>query len=293
MRTIIGIGYPILILLFTFSSAFAQEDQKPKKIEIEVVLGLDKVKKLDFVPSPKIQVGNEAILSYILIPQKREIVFRGLRPGITSVTVRNTLGDSKIEYKVRVTASDNSKVVRELRELIGDVEGLKIGIKGNVVYVGGQLVVPNDIGRIVVVLEKYPDVMRLMELSPQTQRIIARKMQEEIQKSSTGLKDVTVRIVNGLFWLEGVVASNVEKGRAEEIALAYMPDKIESLAKRTDSVATVRKKPIQNFIVVNKKTKPPPIPKLIKLTAQFVELTKDYNKIFAFKWEPLLDSTLR
>lgn len=27
---------------------------------------------------------------------------------------------------------------------------------------------------------------------------------------------------------------------------------------------------------------------MIKVTAQFVELTKDYNRIFGFKWEPLL-----
>ena len=194
----------------------------------------------------------------------------------------------KLNLKLNVTASDQSKTVRELKEFLGDVEGLEIGIKGNSVYVGGFIVVPSDIGKIVVVLEKYPDVMRLVELSTQTQRVIAKKMQEEIQRSGANFKNVTVRIVNGLFWLEGVVTSEGEKVRAEEVAIAYMPDKIESLAKRTDAVATVKRKPIQNFILVNPKNKPAPIPKLVKITAQFVELTKDYNRIFGFKWEPLL-----
>ena len=264
--------------------------EAPKKVDVEVVVGIDRVTKLDFVPSSKIQVGNESILSYVLIPAKQEIVFRGLKPGTTSVTIRNQRGDAKIEFKVNITATDQSKVVSELRELIGDVEGLEIGIKGNHVYVGGELIVPNDIGKIVVVLGKYPDVLRLMELSPHTQRVIARKMQEEIQKSGSNFKEVTVRVVNGMFWIEGVVSSEGEKIRAEQVAVAYMPDKIESLAKRTDAVATVKRTPIQNFIVVNAKKKPPPVPKLIKISAQFVELTKDFNRIFGFKWEPLLSN---
>ena len=274
------------MIFFLWPDGRAQE--KPKKVEVEVVVGIDQVKKLDFMPSSKIQVGNESILSYVLIPEKREIVFRGLKPGTTSVMVRNERGDAKVEFKVNITATDQSRVVKELRELIGDVEGLEIGIKGNHVYIGGQLIVPGDIGKIVVVLEKYPNVMRLIELSPQTQRVIARKMEEEIQKSGNNFKEVTVRVVNGLYWLEGVVTSNGEKTRAEQVALAYMPDKIESLAKRTDAVATVKRVPIQNFIVVNSKKKPPPVPKLVRITAQFVELTKDYNKVFGFKWEPLL-----
>ena len=276
----------LLLSLLWCPVSWGQE--KPKKVDVEVVVGIDKVSRLNFVPSSKIQVGNEGILSYVLIPEKKEIIFRGMKPGTTSVTVRNERGDAKIEFKVNITATDQSKVVSELRELMGEVEGLEIGVKGNHVYVGGKLVVPNDIGKIVVVLEKYPDVMRLVELSPQTQRVIARKMQEEIQKSGSNFKEVTVRVVNGLFWLEGVVTSEGEKSRAEQVALAYMPDKIESLAKRTDAVATVKRAPIQNFIVVNSKKKPPPVPKLVKIVAQFVELTKDYNQVFGFKWEPLL-----
>ena len=277
-------------LLVLLLCPICRGEEKPKKVDVEVVVGIDLVKKLNFFPSSKIQVGNENILSYVLIPKKREIILRGLKPGTTSMTIRNERGDAKIEFKVNITATDQSRVVKELRELIGDVEGLEIGIKGNSVYIGGEIIVPNDIGKIVVVLEKYPDVMRLVELSSQTQRVIARKMQEEIQKSGNNFKEVTVRVINGLFWLEGVVTSAGEKARSEQIALAYMPDKIESLAKRTDAVATVKRAPIQNFIVVNAKKKAPPVPKLVKITAQFVELTKDYNRIFGFKWEPLLSN---
>ncbi|MCF8058244.1 MAG: pilus assembly protein N-terminal domain-containing protein [Bacteriovoracaceae bacterium] len=275
---------------FNFSSAvFAQNTPVVEK-PIEVILGIDKITKLDFSPNPQIQVGNESILRITMIPQKREITFTGLKPGKTSVTLRNNVGDVKGKFLVTVTANDQSRIVKELKDFLGDVEGLEIGIKGETVYIGGNIIVPNDIGRVATVMnqEKFGDVLFLVELSPQTERLVARKMQEEIQKSQ--LPDVTVRVVNHTYWLEGIVNSEGKKRQAEDIAKAFYPDKIASLAERTRQVVQAVKPAIQNFIQVNEKSQPPPLDKLIKITAQFVELTKDYSKTFGFKWTPLLSN---
>jgi pilus assembly protein CpaC len=104
------------------------------------------------------------------------------------------------------------------------------------------------------------------------------------------MNQVQVRVVNKAFWLEGVVNSKLEKERAFRIANAYMPDKIESLAQRTDSVAQAQREWIQDFISISEKKPPQPVPKLIKITAQFVELTKDYLRTFGFKWSPTLST---
>ena len=277
-----------ILCFFTSTVLFAQDAAKLPEKQLEVVLGIDKIVKLDFVLSKQkqVQIGNEAALSYQILPSTKEIVFKGLKPGKTSVTLRSTVGDIKAKYLVNVTTNDQSKIVQELREFLDDVEGLEIGIKGEFVFVGGKIVVPSDIGRVVVILEKYPDVIRLVELSPQTQRVIAKKMQDEIQKG--GMRDVTVRIVNSQFWLEGVVTNKGEPERAQRIANSYVPDQIQSLAVRTDSVQSARRNIIENFIQLNEKKKKEPAPKLIKITAQFVELSRDYNKIFGFKWTPTL-----
>ena len=90
--------------------------------------------------------------------------------------------------------------------------------------------------------------------------------------------------------MEGIVNSNAEKDLSEKIAIAYLPDRIESLARRANAVATLNNQElIKNFIVVNQKQTPPPADKLIKITTQFVELTKDYNKVFGFKWTPTMN----
>ena len=185
------------------SYAFGQENIETK--EIEVAIGIDQTFKLDYKFNTRVEVGNPNILSVVLVPAKQEVTFKGLRKGRTSVTFRNTLGERKTRFIVSVTADELSKTVADLRELLADVEGLEIGIKGGRVYVGGQIVVPTDIGKIDVVLGENNEVIRLYELHPQTQELIARKMQEEISKN--GMKNVTVRVVNRVYWVEGVIAS--------------------------------------------------------------------------------------
>lgn len=288
----------ILIALFILISLnlnlWAQTPAPPKgqEEEVEVVIGISKILQMDFIPG-NIQVSSDQILRYTLVPAKRELVLIGLKPGKTDIIVRDqATGDIKKRYLVNVTETGKSKLLQELREFVGDVEGLEIGLINDQVYVGGQIVVPGDIGRVVTILEtdKFREVLMLVELSPQTQLIISRKMQEEIQKS--GMRDVTVRVVNGSFILEGIVSSEDEARRALQIAKIYLPDRIESLARRTDSVQqNTFKGIIETLIQINPKSQPPQVPKMIKITAQFVELTKNYKKVFGFEWQPLRSGT--
>jgi pilus assembly protein CpaC len=254
--------------------------------ELEVAMGIDAVEKVDFDYNTKVTIGNEQLLKLLLIPQKREVIFKGNKPGRTTVLIRDNLGDVRLRYTVVITASGKSNVVSELRDLIGDVEGLDIGIRGGKVFVGGEIVVPDDIGRVSKVLASYPEVLTLIELSPQTQRIIARKMGDELARNN--LKDVTVRIVNKTYWLEGVVSSDAKKKLAMDIARAYLPPKIATLSTGDTRYATPQDQPdIIDFIAVNQQKEPQPAPKMIKVTSQFVELSKTYNKVFGFKWQPL------
>ncbi len=256
--------------------------------DLEVAIGIDVLEKIDFDFNTKVVVGNPQLLKLELYPNKREIFFKGQKPGKTSVNIRDNVDNEvRLRYNVVITATGKSNTVSELKELIGDVEGLDIGIKGGKVFVGGEIVVPDDIGRVSKVLASYTDVLTLIELSPQTQRVIARKMSDELARNN--LKDVTVRVVNKTFWLEGVVGSKDKKDLAVIIAKAYLPPKILSLSSEAGRFATpAEASDIIDFIAVNEKKEPQPAPKMVKISSQFVELAKSYNKIFAFKWAPLM-----
>ena len=166
----------LLFSIFTMGLGVAQV--KVEETPIEVAIGIDEIVKLDYKFHSKVQIGNESIVGLIISPARREITFRGVKQGKTSVTVRDPSGDIRQKFIVNVTASGMSNTVMQLRELIGDVEGIDIVIKGGKIIVEGQLVVPNDLGKINIILSKFPDVIQLIELSPQTERIISRKMQE-------------------------------------------------------------------------------------------------------------------
>lgn len=282
-------AYLTFLLLFALS-AFAQTAEV-KETPLEVAIGIDELVTLEYKFNTKVLIGDESKLKLILSPAKREITFRGLKPGKTSVTVRDSSGDIRDKFIVTVTSDGKSNIVRELRDLLGEIEGIEVGIKGGKVVIEGAIVVPGDIGRIATVLAAYPDVMPLIEMSPQTQRIIARKMQEEINKNN--MKDVTVRIVNNDYWLEGTVNSAAKKQLANEIATNFVPDMVKSLAEAGGGQrfqGTARGE-LLNFISVNEKKDPEPPPKMIKITTQFVELSKDYQKIFAFQWAPLMSNS--
>jgi pilus assembly protein CpaC len=281
----------IFLIIFVFLVSIgvvAQDAGKTDELKtVDIIMGVEKIIKVDFVPNAQFATpANESLVSVKVAPSKKEILITGLKAGETSLTLRDTAGDIKVRYLLKVTASDQSKVIMQLKELLSDVEGLEIGIKGDSVYVGGFIVVPSDIGKVVVILERdaYKDVIRLVELSPQTQLVIAKRMQDEIQKS--GFKDVTVRVVNGNFWIEGVVGSADESTRVEQIVNAYLPDRIQNLAKRMDAVQSATKKPFENLLTINIKPKPEPAAKIIKITSQFVELSKAYNRVFGFTWAP-------
>lgn len=273
------------ILTILNLSSFGQGT--PKEERIEVFMGIEKINQLDFSPYTKAEIADESVVFVKFVPQKKQVYIKGLKPGVSSVIIRDdATKDIGIRYFVTVTATEKTKVIGELQDFFSDIEGVEIGIKGGKVFVGGKLVVPSDIGKVVLFLEDYKDVLNLLEVSPQTYQIIAKEMQEGLRRNN--LKDVTVRFFNNSYILEGIVGSKEEKDLATAIGITYLPDRIESLARRTDSVQKLEQDIIKNFIVVNQQDPPPKPVKMIKFTAQFVELTKDYNKIFGFKWSPTL-----
>ncbi len=292
---IFSLCLPQLLLL---ASALAQEKEEGesekitvKEVEIEVPLGIDESLKFDFdIPRNGVQIGNNTLLEYTIIPTTKEVVLRGAKPGKTSVVIRDPSGKIRQRYLVEVTVNDKTKLVKDLRDFLEGVEGIDVGIKGDQVYVGGEIIVPSDIGLVNVILKKYPQVLNLVELSAQSQIIVARKMQEELQQFP-GLKDVKVRVVNKVYWLEGIVGSSSLKEQAEKVAIAYLPGNIPTLAQRERAVEEVDASVIENFIAVNAQKKEAPVAKQVLVAAQFVELSKDYEKVFGFSWIPFLSGT--
>jgi pilus assembly protein CpaC len=277
----------LLPLCITFENSYAQNGEKVLEIDEEIPVGTAKRFKLKYIYHRDVEAGDDSIIDVKLEPHKKRFQITGLRKGKTYIIFSDAVGRRKTQYNFIITADDKSKKAAEIRELLGDVEGLEISVKGGRIIIGGKIVVPSDVGRIEAVLGDNAEVLRLYELSPLTQMMIAKKMQEEIVNN--GMKQVAVRVVNKVYWVEGVVASEDQKKMIQKIVEGYLPVKVKDLYQGTDRADSgSAKSAYQLLLTINAKKQKQPPEKLVKVTAQFVELSKDYTKVFAFKWAPLM-----
>ncbi len=189
------------------------------------------------------------------------------------------------EYRIDVKKSKLDKVVREIRALLGDIEGINIKIVNNRVIVDGQILLPKDLSRIYNVVQQFGDqASSLVTLSPIAQKKIAEFIARDINNP-----EIEVRAVNDKIILQGQANSEEESKRAEIIAKTYLPDIVIEAAEEK---GVIKKRKPANDGVINlieiKKAAPPAPAKMIQLVVHYVELNKDYSKAFKFQFTPEL-----
>ena len=256
--------------------------------------GEDRAVDLDFdanADSGGIAIGNPTVVSinFVKVGDKRQIVFKPLKAGDTSVTVRDQAGNLKLVFQVHVVGTNLLRLAGELRSLIGDVEGINIRIVGGKIVVEGEVLVVNDYGKVFAVVsdKAYAEVvMNLVSLSPLALQVIAKKVEDDVKPLFPNVK---IRVVNGTIFIEGEVASQAESDKVTRMATLYLPEsRPPTLADRDGNLQKPQGQPrslIQNFLVIKEPPKKKDV-KLIRVTVHFVELSKDYLKVFGFKWQP-------
>jgi len=261
---------------------------------IVLTTGEDRAIDLDFqahTEAQGISIGNPQVVATTLVKtgDKRQIIFKPLKAGETTVSVRDDEGTLRLIFQVRVSGTNLLRVATELRDLLRDIEGIDIRIVGSRIVIEGEVLVPADYGRLLTVIQDdnyKAHVMNLTILSQLALQVIAKRIQEDVNAFAQNVK---TRVVNGVIFLEGTVDNGDQAKRAAQIALLYLPDPRpgDPLLARDQGAQSLaaQRSLIQNFIVVN-----PPAPKkqdkLVRVTVHFVELSKDYNKVFGFKWQP-------
>ncbi len=255
---------------------------------IDLTAGLDHVEEITLAPGDRLDITDPSLVSVKI--EAKEIIFRSLSPrkGKTSVTIRDSEGQLKIAYQVNVSTNGKMNTVLKLRELLSSIEGIKVDFVGGEVMITGQVLLPDDLGKIVDIATRLdPDIINHVEYSSHALKKVAEKMTQELNQK--GLREAYVRVVNKNFWIEGSVRSEEEKNLATDVVKPMLPSKIDPVP---DASARHRpsssKEVIYNFLAITKEQKQEPIPRLVRIAVQFVEMTQDYRKVFAFKWAPNL-----
>ncbi|MBT4760475.1 MAG: pilus assembly protein [Bdellovibrionaceae bacterium] len=210
------------------------------------------------------------------------------KTGVGTVVLKNK-NSGKILYELRfdIKKTNLVKVLREIRNLLADIEGISFKVLNNKVIVDGQILLPRDMSRIHSVVKQYgAQASSLVTLSPLAQKKIAQLIERDVNNP-----EVHVRAVNGKFILEGVVDNQKQKDQAEIIAKAYVPDVVVDEAV-ADKKVLERKSDIVINLINIRAAAPEGPKKTVQLVVHYVELKKDYSKGFRFQWTPgLSDGT--
>jgi pilus assembly protein CpaC len=285
----------ILILAMTFSQVVRAADDSDgddstyrSRQYISVTMGIEQEIKLPTMPdeidSPKGDFRQFVDIEY----SKKQGLLR-ITPkkiGFGTLSIYDKKNHKKVlEYQIDVLKSDHERVAKEIRSLIGDIEGVTIKVINNRVVVDGQVLLPKDLSRIYRVVQQFGDqASMLVTISPLAQKKIAEFIARDINNP-----EIDIKAVNGKFVLTGFANSQDEKDKAEIISKIYVPDIVVEEAEEKGLIK-VRKcinDCVINLIAVKDKGEQPP-PKLVQLVVHFVELNKDYSKAFNIGWAPSL-----
>ena len=278
-------------LLLAHPSLSSAQDLVPKKKKfrregyINLTIGVTHDEKVPYLPKGATFTGD--FRKYTRVSVARDIKtlrFKPKKVGVATLTIldrkRRVIG----EFRIDVIKSKLTKVMREVRSLLGEIEGIEIKIVNGKVVVDGEILLPRDMNRIHSVIRQYDGLAStLVTLSPMAEKKISEFIERDIN-----VPEIHVRAVNGRFILEGYARSPAEKQRAEIIAKTYVPD-IVVKAGVADGIIKERKvDAVINLIVV--KAAPASEPKkIIQMVVHYVELQKDYTRSFRFNWNPSLE----
>jgi pilus assembly protein CpaC len=213
----------------------------------------------------EIAIGNPSIAAPILDRPRRRMIVSPLSPGQTAILLFDSRGIQRDKIELVVTSSDLDAYVKDLKFLLRDIEGLSFKRVGSRIIIEGEVFLQADLDRIAEVTAGNTSVVNLVGLSRDTQRILTRRIKNEINISGVEVENVRDRVV-----LKGEVATEQEKERAGLIAGIYVPaDKI------------------VNVIAVNPDRKNSRPARLVQISAHFVELNKSFMRNFSFSWAPV------
>jgi pilus assembly protein CpaC len=273
----------LFLSLFTHEAAVSQlKPQASTRKNIDLRVGMTQDEVMSYMPeSPSFGGDFKRIVGVSLNKAERKLRFDPKREGTATLTVLDGRGRKVFDYLITVTKGQLSQVMREIKSLLADIEGIEIKVINNKVVVDGQILLPKDLNRIYSVVSQYPDMASsLVTLSPLAQKKIAEFIERDINNP-----EIHVRPVNEKFILEGVANDEAEKQRAEIIAKTYVPDTIVEAAEAGGIIKKRKLDVVINLLTTKPGADPEP-GKIIQLTVHYVELQKDYTKGFRFQFTP-------
>jgi pilus assembly protein CpaC len=146
-----------------------------------------------------------------------EILVLGVKEGETTLLIWLEDG-TRLSYLIKVRKRAPDAIAREVKALLGEMEGITIRIVGDKVYVEGTPLTSEDAERLKKVLALYPEVRDLSQVGGGVLRANIANLKRAFEEN--GLKSVVANRVGNSVFLEGTVESAEDLKKAELIVKA-------------------------------------------------------------------------
>lgn len=275
-------------ILSIFVAGLLQAQLAQAEIQnIKLTVGIPKDVSISSAPSRIDSSGNYKNCVRAKYNENSKVIrLTPTKEGLCTLIIKDASNEKIIyNFTLEVNKTDLNKIAREIKGLLNEIEGIQIKVINNKVVVDGQVILPDEISRIHIVVKQYGDLATsLVRLSPVAQQKIAQFIERAI-----GNPEIHVKAVNGKFILEGIAESGDERTKAQVIAETYVPNVVVEEAVADQKVkerGTGGSSPVViNLITVREAAAPEPS-KMVQVVVHYVELQKDYTKGFRFDWTP-------
>ncbi len=172
----------------------------------------------------RIAVGDPNVADVKPLGSKQMLIIGG-QVGRTTLIVWRANG-GRDSYLIVVRSVSVAETAREIRELLGDLEGISVHAVGDRVLLDGEALTADDYRRTEEVVGVYSTARSFVKLSPGARRQVASRLNEAFIEGA--LRNVTANVVGSTIFLEGSVESEPDLRKAELIAKAS-GEKVENL----------------------------------------------------------------
>ncbi|MFC1850990.1 type II and III secretion system protein family protein [candidate division CSSED10-310 bacterium] len=154
---LMAVVFVLFTILSTTTTLFAQTDTT-----ITLILG--EQKSIDVRNVKSVAIGDSTIADVKVVQESNEMLITGLSAGLTTLTIWDRAGRKEI-MNIRVIARDPNEIAKEVKALVGDIEGIIVRVVGDQVVLDGEVFRLKDMKRAETIAKLYKQVVNLLEFN--------------------------------------------------------------------------------------------------------------------------------
>lgn len=174
----------------------------------------------------RIAVGDPEVADVKPLGRDQVLILAG-KEGRTTLLIWRA-GGKRDSHVVVVRHGALDETAAEIRDLLGEREGIVVRTLGDRILLEGNAWTAGDYRRVEQILELYPEVRSFVRVAPEARRLVAEQLNAAF--ATAGLPDVKASVVGGTLLLEGTVPSPEDLQKAALIPQA-LGEKVESLIR--------------------------------------------------------------